>query len=449
MHAYRSRAGRLPLALTATLATLMLAVLGACADDTTAPTFSAPLRPNAAAGDVYLVTKTADNGEIGSLRWALKFTTGGETIRFDPSLAGQTVVVDSTIYIYKPVTIEGPAGAGITISGGGKTRMFQANFTGTLTLRNLSVTGGYSVTTVGPVLYAEADLVVENSVFYGNHGPAGTVLYAGNITLTNSTVSDNTASGVNGLQQYGAVQGDTVLVVNSTIANNGDAGVATTAGRITLRNSILANNYRDNCVRLLSSASLVREGKNVSDDDKCGGPSEIIIADPKLAPLADNGGPTKTRALLAGSPAINTGTNCSVTVDQRYMARDAQCDLGAFEFADFTAVTVTIDPSSIVKQSTGWAVLTGTVRCSRAETFSLAIDLEQAQKSGRTTSDVHAAALVPVQCSTTPRMWSASMVLTEGAFQNGTASATTQIVDAEPWVAPATASGAVKLFRSK
>ena len=79
MPAYRSRAGRLPLALTATL---MLAVLGACADDTTAPTFSAPLRPNAAAGDVFLVTNAADNGEIGTLRWALKFTTGGETIRF-------------------------------------------------------------------------------------------------------------------------------------------------------------------------------------------------------------------------------------------------------------------------------------------------------------------------------------------------------------------------------
>ena len=64
-------------------------------------------------------------------------------------------------------------------------------------------------------------------------------------------------------------------------------------------------------------------------------------------------------------------------------------------------------------------------------------------------TDVHAAATVPVQCSTTPRMWSASMVLTDGAFQNGTASAMAQTFDAEPWVATATAASAVKLFRSK
>src|SRR5688500_18547746 len=105
MQAYLSRAGRVPLALT-------FLFLGACADDTTAPTFSAPLRPNAAAGDVYLVTTPNDDGAIGSLRWALKFSTGGETIRFDPGLAGQTIFVDSTIYIQAPDTLAGHARAG-------------------------------------------------------------------------------------------------------------------------------------------------------------------------------------------------------------------------------------------------------------------------------------------------------------------------------------------------
>jgi len=41
------------------------------------------------------------------------------------------------------------------------------------------------------------------------------------------------------------------------------------------------------------------------------------------------------------------------------------------------------------------------------------------------------------------------MVLTESAFQIGTAAATAQTVDAEPWVASASASGAVKLYRSR
>jgi hypothetical protein len=97
----------------------------------------------------------------------------------------------------------------------------------------------------------------------------------------------------------------------------------------------------------------------------------------------------------------------------------------------------------------GWATLTGTVTCSRSETFSLALELHQAQRVGKETVDIHSAATEPVACGPTARPWSASMVLTEGAFQIGTAAATAQTVDAEPWVASASASGAVKLYRSR
>ena len=444
MTASSPRAGRWPLALALTL-------LGACADETTSPTLSAPLRPNAAAGDVYLVTTPYDNGAIGSLRWALKFTTGGETIRFDPSLAGQTVSVDSLIRVAKAVTIEGPAGAGITISGAGsKDRLFQGDFGGTMTFRNVTVTGFNSGTGVGPVLNDNSggvSVVLENSLVYGNTGGGGNIVYANKITLINSTVSNNAAGNISSGQQYGALEGDTVTLVNSTVANNGDAGVNSWVGPITLRNSIIANHPRNNCYSFNSPARVVREGTNISDDDTCGGPSEIVIADPKLAALADNGGPTMTHALLVGSPAINAGTACSVTADQRYFPRDAQCDVGAFEFADFTTVEIAIDPTTIIKSSTGWAVLTGTVTCSRNETFELSLELAQEQKKG--SGEVHAASTVPVQCTTTPRMWSASMVLTDGAFQVGTAAATAYTLNAEKWVAPASASGAVKLFRSK
>ena len=172
----------------------------------------------------------------------------------------------------------------------------------------------------------------------------------------------------------------------------------------------------------------------------------MLIADPKLASLADNGGPTKTHALLAGSPAINAGTSCSVQVDQRYAARDAQCDLGAYEFADFTAVTVTIDPTTVVNHASGWATLTGTVKCSRDETLKLALELHQPQRVGKRIVDVHSAATESVACTTVARPWSASMVLTEGSFQNGSATATAQTFEAEPWVAPASASSSVKLY---
>ncbi len=71
-------------------------------------------------------------------------------------------------------------------------------------------------------------------------------------------------------------------------------------------------------------------------------PGPTQIADPKLAPLADYGGPTQTFALLADSPAIDAvpAGSCSVGVDQRGALRPrdgnldgaAYCDAGAYEY---------------------------------------------------------------------------------------------------------------------
>jgi CSLREA domain-containing protein len=61
----------------------------------------------------------------------------------------------------------------------------------------------------------------------------------------------------------------------------------------------------------------------------------VASLDPKLTPLADNGGPTLTHALLAGSPAINTGENTNApATDQRGFARiiGGTIDIGAYEF---------------------------------------------------------------------------------------------------------------------
>ena len=442
MQHFASRAGRWPLALTVVL-------LGACAEEPIGPTLSAPLRPNAALGDVFVVTNTNDSG-IGSLRWSLGFTTGGEIIRFDPSIAGKTITLDSTLYVWKRVTIEGPAGAGITISGGGHDRVVMVKRPAHLALRNLAITGANSGAGAGGAVFAEGNLVLENTLIHDNIAGGGIAIAADTVTITNSTISGTKLDAPSSFD-FPVVSATLSVVTNSTIAHNEWGGVGSTFGnaRVIIRNSVISNNGGKNCV-LLSTTTLVREGANVSDDDTCGGPTEIIIADPKLGALADNGGPTNTYALLAGSPAINTGAGCTLQVDQRYAPRDAKCDLGAYEFAEFTQVTVTIDASSAVNQSNGWATLTGTVTCSRSETFSLALELHQQQRVGKQTTDVHAAATEPVSCGTTPRPWSASMVLTGGEqFQYGAATATALTFDAEPWVAPAAVSGSVKLYRSR
>ena len=95
------------------------------------------------------------------------------------------------------------------------------------------------------------------------------------------------------------------------------------------RNSIIAGNgLNKNCD--LQYFTVTYEGKNLSDDSSCGGPSEMVIGNTGLAPLADNGGPGPTHALLAGSLAIDAGTNCTVTTDGRFrIARTASiCALG-------------------------------------------------------------------------------------------------------------------------
>jgi hypothetical protein len=83
-------------------------------------------------------------------------------------------------------------------------------------------------------------------------------------------------------------------------------------------------------------------GYNLDSDGSCGlnAPSDRT-ADPQLAPLRDNGGPTETRALLFGSPAIDAipVENCTdrlgtpIAADQRGVPRPqgAACDIGAYE----------------------------------------------------------------------------------------------------------------------
>ena len=68
-----------------------------------------------------------------------------------------------------------------------------------------------------------------------------------------------------------------------------------------------------------------------------------------MGPLADNGGPTQTMALLPGSPAIDAGSNAlipsGVTTDQRGYARinNGTVDIGAYEYVNPLVVNTTSD----------------------------------------------------------------------------------------------------------
>lgn len=428
---------------------LMLA-LTACADEPTEPRFFQDLKPSFGVGDVLMVTNTSGGTGIGSLRWVMSQIQGGEIIRFDPSLAGQTIVLDTTITtMAKTFTIEGPADRGITISGGGKVRVFDVSLglaSDTIVLRNLTVANGND----GPTGFAAgilgrglvtAVVRLENSTLTGHTAGTSPAMSGLTTILINSTVSGNT--------QLAATPGPVfssrfAQLVNSTIAHNTGQGVG--GGPVTMRNSIISNNTDNNCVNELL---VTPEESNISDDGSCGTVFEFTIADPVLAPLADNGGPSLTHALLAGSPAINSATNCSVTVDQRYAPRDASCDIGAYEFIDFTTVGLTVGSTATFDKN-GWAVLTGSVQCSRNETFDLHVTLQQFQKNGRgQPTDIHAVSTTPITCTTDARPWSVAFAPTDGPFENGDATATVGTINTRKWVTPAAVTQPVKLVRAR
>jgi predicted outer membrane repeat protein len=326
----------------------------------------------------------------------------------------------------------------------------------TLTLRNLTVANGFT-TVFGAGMYVEAgatvtldhvtvsgNTVVNPSAVSGDGG--GVITGAGStLTVVNSTFSGNSANGYGG-----AVFGTgTVTIISSTITGNtgGDGGgiVAGSGANLLVRNSILAKNTGGNCDFAGGISTLA--GKNVVDvAGDCTGPS-VILADPMLGPLAANGGPTRTHALLTGSPAIDAAIECGVTTDQRYVDRPqgTGCDVGAFEYNDYSRVALTVDASVLVNPNTGVAIVTGITTCSKPATILLAASLTQTQKTGRSTTVAQATGTTLVSCTATT-VWSISLAPPTGAFQNGTGSVTVSTSSTTPaTTTPAPKTTAVKM----
>jgi len=356
-------------------------------------------------GDFVDVTVTNTSGDqvVGSIRWAAdQIHSAGGAIHFDPSLDGATIVLNAPVSPDGPMYVVGPA-KGITLSGNDQQQVISGALdNGTVSLKNVTITKGFA--SFGASAISASTVYLENSTVRDNRGAGSAIRVIYGFGATNSTISRNAVSGP--ALEYS--ERAYVTITNSTIAFNGPGPGIGLYGAITsnysllvvLNNSILSNNSQ-NC---LSTSGLRYEGNNISSDWSCGAVG-IGIGDPQLMPLASNGGPTWTHAIPHTSPAYNTGVACFPTVDQRYVPRDAKCDVGAFEFNDFTSVTITIDPSTKVSATTGKALLTGTIRCTHNEAFRLALELHQDQKVNGQVVDVHAASDIPVTCTTSPTAW--------------------------------------------
>jgi hypothetical protein len=411
----------------------------ACSDQepTTAP--ARGLTPRFGVGDVITVTNTSGGTGFGSFRWALSLVTGGEIIRFDPSLAGGTIVLDSTAVLRRGATIEGPADKGVTISGARQRRVLDLTAVDPVVVRNLTIRDGAAL--IGAGILGN-NVRLEHVTLTNNHATLSSAAVAGTLVLVNSTVSGNTSDSLKYTVASHSYMGS-VALINSTIAFNIGRGFF--ADRRTLESSVLVHNSKNNCE---APFGMTYVGTSFADDTTCGDINTVLIGDAKLDSLRDNGGPTPTHAFDPSSPLLNAGQNCSVTVDQRYAPRDSQCDIGAFEFLDYAQVSVTINGTTSLSQATGSAVVTGTITCSRPGPFAfgLTVALKQSQRAGRGSTTVEGTGSTPVECTNDARTWSAVVRAASGAFDIGGADASVQTANTPAWVIPAQASGPAKLF---
>jgi hypothetical protein len=184
-----------------------------------------------------------------------------------------------------------------------------------------------------------------------NQGGGVYVLGTGRNLIVDSTISGNVAF------NYSAADfgnGETV-VYNSTITNNlenypegYDAPFyppeyfgrgAVRAGTLRLQSSIIAGNRRTEGTPAYDIApeSTVTGNRNLIGYSQVPTPANTLrIDDPRLAPLADNGGPTRTHLPLADSPVIDRGSNpLNREFDQRGAgfprAKGAGVDIGSVE----------------------------------------------------------------------------------------------------------------------
>jgi predicted outer membrane repeat protein len=301
----------------------------------------------------------------------------GGAIYIDGSGGGQLVIRSST---FRDNVASRTAGAIHTYLYAGGTGM---------TIEDSTFEGNSTQQNGGAIYHQNGALTIARSTFANNttrgQGGALWLLQAAPTSISNSTFTGNSATGIapnNGSSGLGGAilinASNTVTISHTTIANNhadwvggGITGGMGGGSTTTLRGTIVAHNTAANGgnswnIAHNCSTQLLDGGGNLqfpthanpSDPNDPNCTAVIAIGDPLLAPLASNGGPTQTRALLPGSPARNRVTSgCPPpSTDQRGVTRPqgTACDSGAYEaapvvtIANLSEIEGTIAPAPVI-----------------------------------------------------------------------------------------------------
>ena len=303
------------------------------------------------------------------------------TITFTIAGAGEDAALTGDLDVTSDIIIQGIAG-GTVIDGGDLDRVFDVKPGASLTLNDITITNGTGLGSGGAILANGATLHVNRSTISASHvnGGDGGAIYATNSTTTidSSTISGNSAAHHGGAI---VVDGGTAAITSSTITNNSSGfsnltGGIRNLGTTTLRNTIVAGNAGVDLPNL--DGTFTSLGYNVIGPlgTAVGNPTitattgdQIGVTDASvhLGALANNGGPTSTHALLAGSVALDKGHASGATTDQRGLTRpcdDAGLanaaggdggDVGAYEeqVACSNSAPDAVDDNAVVAEDSG------------------------------------------------------------------------------------------------
>lgn len=321
-----------------------------------------------------------------------------------PGGAGQ----GAGIYNGGTLTLNSCTVSGNTTTGGnGGTAQYDPNFP------NFS-SGGAGGAGQGAGIFNGGTLVLSNCTLSGNRifggtggtgpfdgvggaGQGGGVYSNGTLTLTACTLSGNVAAGGTGF--------------NGAVPGQGGGVFRDGGGYHIVRNSLLAGNTATSAAGTGPDAlgAFTSQGFNlIGKSDGSSGFTSVTdqtgtIArplNPKIGPLANNGGPTQTMALLPGSPAIDKGKDFGLTTDQRGPTRPADAsaipnatggdgsDIGAFEIQ---GPFLSINDVGKAEGNSGTSTMSFTITLSPASSQSVAVKCITANISATTADNDYVA----------------------------------------------------------
>jgi Ca2+-binding RTX toxin-like protein len=271
--------------------------------------------------------------------------------------SGQTTIEHSNLSNDQAVD-----GGGVATSSTGQTIIDESSF------------ASDAAAGVGGGAESTGDTAIGNSTFAGGEAGdngGGVGANSGQIYVYNTTITGNGAANSGGGIDIG---GAAATLVNCTVVGNTAAlggGIHVGTGTVELGNTLVAENTGAGAADVLPDGGegVVSLGHNLIGDgtgstlvngaggDRVGTTTQPI--DPLLAPLANNGGPTQTLALLPGSPAIDAGEDAlaldpnanPLTTDQRGpgfpRVLGGAVDIGAFEAPDQPPVVSGVAVSAV------------------------------------------------------------------------------------------------------